>query len=274
MGAAMTNDNEKGLAWQVGVWDRMADVYQQEIDKRFSPVVEHVVTRANLGEGSLVLDLGTGTGAVAIVAAQLVGEHGHVIAVDISQEMLEIAKARVKGLTLSNVDFSLGQAEAIPAEDNSLDAVIASLSLMYVIDRNQVALEISRVLKPGGRFVASVWGGADEADIVRFQQTAGSFAPKPPVAGVGPGALADPNPFLSQLRDSGLIATSEHEVTEFEFGNFQDAWEALAGVTTASLAESVRNEAKLAVTQAMWADETKSRVFRNSTNLIIATKPD
>lgn len=46
---------------------------------------------------------------------------------------------------------------------------------------------IARVLRPGGRLVASAWSGPNEADIVRFQQTAGSFAPEPPVGGVGPG---------------------------------------------------------------------------------------
>ena len=114
-----------------------------------------------------------------------------------------------------------------------LDAVLASLSLMYVIDRAAAAREIARVLRPGGRFVAAVWGGPEEADIVLFQQTAGSFAPAPPVPGVGPGALADPAGFLAELERAGIKVSVESETTGFVFDDLLSAWDVLAGVTTA-----------------------------------------
>lgn len=269
----MADETDEGFAWQVGVWDRMADVYQKKIDKRFGPVIEHVLNRANLQSGEKILDLGTGTGAVAIAAATRLGANGRVIAVDISAEMLDKARARVRALSIPNVEFAEGRAEAIPAEDNSLDAVLASLSLMYVIDRANAAREICRVLRPGGRFIASVWAGAEEADIVQFQQTAGGFAPTPPVKGVGPGALADPNAFLSQLEAAGLTARCERETTAFQFANFQDAWDVLAGVTTAALEPDIQERAKSAVCEIMWSDVGSPREFRNATQFITATKP-
>jgi enediyne biosynthesis protein CalE5 len=269
----MVDTDNEGLLWQVGVWNRMAEIYQQEIDSRFGPVVESVLSRVDLRTGASVLDLGTGTGAVAIVAASRVGPSGRVIAVDISPEMLETARTRVRGHALSNIDLVEGRAEAIPAGDESVDAVLASLSLMYVIDRDAAAHEIARVLKPGGRFVASVWAGPDEADIVRFQQTAGSFAPTPPVGGVGPGALADPREFLSQLESAGLSAKSETVVTEFVFDSFGDAWDTLAGVTTAALDPAMQERAKAAVREVMWTDPNSARLFRNGTQLITAAKP-
>jgi len=199
----MPDNRVEGFAWQVGVWERMADVYRREIDTRFGPVIEAVLKRAELVPGETVLDLGTGTGAVGILAATQVGSTGRIKAVDISREMLTRAGERVRELQLTNIDLAEGRAEAIPAEDQSVDAVVASLSLMYVIDRAAAAMEIARVLRPGGRLVAAVWAGPGEADIVRFQQTASSFAPTPPVRGVGPGALGDPSDFLSQLRTPG-----------------------------------------------------------------------
>ena len=269
----MADKTDEGFAWQVGIWDQMAGVYLQEIDTRFGPVIEHMLNRAKLKSGEKILDLGTGTGSVAIVAATMIGPDGRIIGVDISPEMLDKARARVQALSLANVEFAEGRAEAIPAEDDSLDAVLASLSMMYVIDRANAAREIARVLRPGGRFIAAVWAGPEETDIVKFQQTAGSFAPSPPVEGVGPGALADPNPFLSQLEAAGLEARCEKETTRFQFANFQDAWDALAGVTTAALEPDIQEQAKAAVRERMWADAGSPREFRNVTLLIAAEKP-
>lgn len=266
----MPDNRAEGFAWQLRVWDRMADVYRREIDTRFGPVIEQVLKLADLRPGETVLDLGTGTGAVAILAATQVGTTGRVKAVDISPEMLTRARERVQNLQLTNIDLAEGRAEAIPAVDGSVDAVLASLSVMYVIDRAAAAKEIARVLRPGGRFVAAVWGGPSETDIVRFQQTAGSFAPTPPVQGVGPGALADPSEFLSQLQAAGLDAKCEKVITTFEFANFQDAWDALAGVTTATLEPKIQEDAKAAVRELMWSDALGPRTFRNSTQLIYA----
>lgn len=269
----MADNRTEGFAWQLRVWDRMADVYQREIDTRFGPVIEQVLKLANLQPGETVLDLGTGTGAIAILAATRVGTTGRVKAIDISPEMLTRAAERLQTLQLTNVDLAEGRAEALPTDEGSVDAVVASLSLMYVIDRAAAAREIARVLRPGGRFIAAVWGGPAEADIVRLQQTAGGFAPTPPVQGVGPGALADPSDFLSQLRVAGLDPTCEKAITTFEFANFQVAWDALAGVTAAALEPKVQEEAKAAVRELMWPNASAPRSFRNLTQLIFARKP-
>lgn len=143
--------DREALVWQTGVWDRISDVYVREIDRRFGPVVDGVVARAALRSDQRVLDLGTGTGAVAERAAALVGPSGRVLGVDISPEMLARARRRVTTRGLTNVAFREGRAEALPVEDAAYDAVLASLSLMYVIDRAAAAREIARVLRPGGR---------------------------------------------------------------------------------------------------------------------------
>jgi Methylase involved in ubiquinone/menaquinone biosynthesis len=268
----VADKSEAGFAWQVGVWDRMAEIYQQEIDRRFAPVIQKLLDRAMLRPGEAVLDLGTGTASVAIMAASMVGPTGRIMALDISPEMLAKARARIGVSSLSNVELAEGRAEAIPASSGSFDAVLASLSLMYVIDRAAAAREIARALRPGGRFVATAWAGPENADIVLFQQTAGSFAPTPPVQGVGPGALADPEPFLAQLAAVGLRASCETDITSFQFSNFADAWTALAGVTTATLEPSIQDQAKAAVTDRMWPRPLSPREFRNATHIITAKK--
>ncbi len=259
--------------WQVGVWDQMADVYEREIDQRFVPVIEHLLAYASLAPGEHAVDLGTGTGAVAILAADAVAPDGEVIAVDISPEMLEVARRRASAVSPLDIDFRQGGAEAIPCEDERADVVLASLSLMYVIDRPQAAREISRVLRPGGRFVGAVWAGPDDNDIVAFQVTAGGFAAPPPVPGVGPGSMADPGPFLTDLAGAGLETRCEKQFPGFEFEDFDSAWDALAGVTTASLEPHVRRDAKTAVQERMWPDPAAPRAFRNATHYLLATKP-
>ncbi len=179
-------DENHGLAWQIGVWDRMAQPYASEVDQRFSSVVEGVVARARLRAGERVLDVGAGTGAVASQAASLVGSAGHVTAMDISSQMLNLARRRAIALQLRNMTCCEGRAEQIPAASSSFDVVLASLSLMYVIDRAAAVREIARVLRPRGRFVAAVWAGAPDCDIVRFQEIAGGFAPVPPASGLVP----------------------------------------------------------------------------------------
>ena len=264
--------HEKGLAWQVGVWDRMADTYRREIDLRFEPVIDRLLSSARLVEGEDVLDLGTGTGAVALSAVRQVGPKGSVTAIDISPEMLAIAKSRANNV--ATVAFREGGVEAIPAEDESQDVVLASLVMMYVIDRETAAKEIARVLRPRGRAVMVVWAGPEDADIVKFQQTAGRYAPKPPVDGVGPGALADVSPFLRQLSATGLVVDVETADTEFTFPSFDAAWDSLAAVTTANLDDADRKEARSAVRELMWNHGDGNALdFRNKIQLIVSTKP-
>ena len=263
---------DPGLTWQIGVWDDMAELYVREIDQRFQPIVDHLLARAELRPGQRILDLGTGTGSVALACAPRIVPDGHVLGVDISPEMLALARARASRAAHPNVCFAEGRAEAIPADGSSRDTVLASLSLMYVIDRAAAAREIARVLKPGGRLVAAVWAGPERADIVRLQQMAGSFAPKPPVDSVGPGAMADPSTFLAQLADAGVAARVESEITEFAFDDFASAWTVLAGVTAAAIEPDRLEPAKAAVRAAMWPGGDGPRRFRNETQFFVGVR--
>lgn len=262
---------DESLEWQTGIWNQMSDLYLREIDRRFVPVVDAVMARARIKPGEEVLDIGTGTGAVAVRAARAAGSKGSVVGLDISRDMLRLAERTAANAGLGNVRFREGRAEAIPAQASSFDVVLASLSLMYVIDRGAAAREIVRVLKPGGRLVAAVWAGPDQCDIVRFQLTVGSFAPEPPVPGVGPGSMADPASFLQQLTLAGLSPKVETQELGFEVSTLQLAWEVLAGVTTSKLEASRQEEAKKAVRELMWQEPNEPRYFRNLTHFILGS---
>lgn len=263
------DQEREGLAWQTDVWNRISDIYLREIDRRLASVVEASVARAVLRAGEQVLDLGTGTGAVAQRSATIVGPSGRVVGVDISPEMLALARRGAANLRLGNLTFLEGRAEAIPVEGASFDVVLACLSMMYVIDREAAARQIARVLKPSGRFVATVWAAPEHCDIVLFQQTAGCFAAPPPVPGVGPGALGDPSGLLQQLDAAGIEARVERQTLGFDFPDFASAWNTLAVVTTAHLPPERQREAKSAVMSAMYPNGDGPRHFRNVTQFIV-----
>jgi SAM-dependent methyltransferase len=249
----------------------MMPLYAQEIDRRFVPVIDHLMVRAGLRPGLRVLDVGTGTGAVVMRAAPLV-PGGEVIGVDISPEMIGIAERRAADGGLDNATFAEGRAEALPVEDGSVDRILASLSLMYSLDRPAAAREFARVLRPEGRVVAAFWAGPDECDIVKFQVLAGSFAPEPPVPGVGPGSMADGSEFVAALESAGIRAQLETETPGFAFDTFQEAWDVLAGVTTADLPPETQDEANAAVREAFWPADGGPRYFFNRTQYVVGQK--
>lgn len=113
------------------------------------------ISRAGLKPGETVLDLGSGAGFDAFLAAKQVGESGKVIGVDMTLEMVQKAVTNAKELGVSNAEFRLGQIERLPLEDNSVDVAISNCVINLSPDKSAVIREIYRSLKPGGRMVIS-----------------------------------------------------------------------------------------------------------------------
>ncbi len=106
-------------------------------------------------EGETVLDLGSGAGFDCFLAAQKVGTRGKVIGVDITEEMVNRARANAKKYAYTNVEFHLGDIEQLPVQDNSCDVVISNCVINLVPDKCKAFQEIYRVLKNGGRVYLS-----------------------------------------------------------------------------------------------------------------------
>ena len=104
-----------------------------------------------LNRGERVLDLGSGAGTDSLVAAQMVGEDGHVTGIDMTPAMLAKARAAASEMGATNVEFVEGEAEHLPFPDASFDVVISNGVIDLIPDKDAVFAEINRVLVPGGR---------------------------------------------------------------------------------------------------------------------------
>lgn len=139
-------------------WDRAVEHYEASWSAQLAPAQERLIAMAALQPGERVLDVACGTGLVTFRAASLVGPSGRVVATDISQKMVDHTAREAEKRGQSHVEAVRMGAEALDFPDASFDAVLCALGLMYVPDAALALREMRRVLAPGGRAVAAVWG--------------------------------------------------------------------------------------------------------------------
>jgi ubiquinone/menaquinone biosynthesis C-methylase UbiE len=150
----MMDGSRSGSFVQVSI----ADGYDQfMLSQLFEPWAADLIARANLKPGCSVLDVASGLGPVARLAAQAAGPDGRVVASDISVAMLAVASARPEGPGWATIEYLQCPASVIAAEDDSFDVVLCQHGLQFFPDRAAAAGEMRRVARPGGTAVMSTW---------------------------------------------------------------------------------------------------------------------
>jgi arsenite methyltransferase len=152
---------------------------------------------ADLHPGETVLDLGSGAGADVLISARRVAPHGRAIGLDMTTEMLDLARANAAEAGVTNVEFIEGYLENIPLPDGSVDVVISNCVINLAADKQVVLEEAARVLRAGGRLAVSdviADPGMDDATRADAEQWTGCIA----------GALTDTE-YRAALSDAGLV---------------------------------------------------------------------
>ena len=176
---------------------------------------------AQLAPGEVVLDLGSGGGIDVLLSAKRVGPTGKAYGLDMTDEMLALARENQRKAGVPNAEFLRGEIENIPLPDGSVDVIISNCVINLSADKDRVLHEAFRVLKPGGRFAVSdvvtrgevpeeirknilLWAGcvagALEEDEYRAKLTAAGFES----IGIEPTRIYRPEDALSFLKDKGL----------------------------------------------------------------------
>jgi SAM-dependent methyltransferase len=125
-------------------------------------VTEALVEYAQPAPGMHALDLASGTGEPAISLAVRVGEQGHVVALDLSAELLEIARGRAQTRGLNNLTTQQADAHSLPFSENSFDLATSRFGVMFFRDAESALRELHRVLRPGARACFLAWGPFDQ----------------------------------------------------------------------------------------------------------------
>ncbi|MDP3899639.1 MAG: arsenite methyltransferase [bacterium] len=168
---------------------------------------------AKINSGDTVLDLGSGAGFDAFLAAKKTGPAGRVIGVDMTPEMVEKARANAQKINCANAQFRLGDIENLPLADGEADIIISNCVINLAPDKDKVFAEAYRVLKPGGRMVVS--------DIVLLAELAPEARrDEALIAGCVGGALLKDD-YLKKLKNAGFTVNVLKENTGISKEQYQ-----------------------------------------------------
>ncbi|NOU11923.1 MAG: methyltransferase domain-containing protein [Nitrospira sp.] len=198
-------------------WNRVAggwEKWDRFFDEQMAFLNHRLVADARLRSGIRVLDLGSGTGYPALLAAQTVGPSGNVTGIDLAEQMLEAARRKATSLKLSNITFTTGDVTTLPFEAASFDAITTRFCLMFLPEIPKAVAEIARILKPDTWVAAAVWSAPEKNPYLKIPiDGIKQFIELPPPDPTAPGIfrLAKPGELASMLEQAGLVNISEQE---------------------------------------------------------------
>ena len=212
--------------WQSAAagWEREREAVQAAL----APLTDWMLERLAAQPGQTLLELGAGTGETGLLAARLVDPGGRVLLTDRSTAMLEAAERRARELGLSNVQLRALDMEAIDLPEAAVDGVLCRLALMLVPDTTAALAGIRRVLRPGGRLIATVWDAVERNPWApALWEVVERMTDLPPARPGGPGmfSLGDAGGIEALLADAGFREIAVERIAiEWRYDDFESYW--------------------------------------------------
>ena len=181
-----------------------------------NPLFEAMLSAANVGESTSILDAGCGGGGASILAIE---RGAQVSGIDAAEGLITVARERVP-----EGDFRIGDIQELPYEDNRFDAVIAPNSLQYAEDKVATLHELQRVCKPNGRVVIGLFAEAETVEFRHIFKAIAGTLPESPKGG-GPFALSVHGVLEELIEQAGLTILAVNQVNcPFEYPDFETFW--------------------------------------------------
>lgn len=268
-------------------WNRVAggwEKWDRFFDEQMAFLNHRLVADARLHSGLRVLDLGSGTGYPALLAAQTVGATGSVAGIDLAEHMLAVAERKAKRLGLHNVSFEPGDVTTLPFQPASFDAVISRFCLMFLPEIPKAAAEIARVLRPGSWVAAAVWSAPEKNPSIGLSMAAiKQVIDLPPPDPTAPGIfrLAMPGELAGLFRQAGLVEVTDHEfIGEWSYSSAEEYYTSLMEIAApvqnlmAKLTETQKQDVKQRILDAASIYRRGERVtFPLAVRMVAARKP-
>jgi SAM-dependent methyltransferase len=240
----MTAINQNKALWEKGDFTRIAESMRES--------GEALVMTLGITDGLEVLDLGCGDGTTALPAAKL---GAHVLGVDIASNLVEAGNERARSLGLANVRFQEGDATDLSElDDDSFDLVVSIFGAMFAPRPFDVAKEMVRVTRPGGRIIMGNWIPNDPTLVAQILKISSAYSPPPPEGFVSPMTWGVEDEVIERFADAGVPAEKisfERDTYTFNFpgppSEFLAAFRAYYGPTMNAFeaAEAAGREAEL-----------------------------
>ena len=199
-------------------WQSAAEAWYRwspTLNKWLGKATDKMIEMAGISKGYRVLDIAAGAGEQSITVAKKVGPSGYVLATDISSNILEYAKEMAEQNGLDNIETKVMDGENLTVDDDSFDAVISRVGLIYFPDQQKALKEMLRVLKPGGKIAAIVYSTPDKnkffsvpVSIIRSR----AKLPPPLPGQPGPFSLVADGVIEKAFTDAGFVNVKSERV--------------------------------------------------------------